>query len=234
MLELTKKPKGTTVIEGFPGIGLVGTIATGFLVDHLQCEKIGKGYFENAPPTIAIHGNNKLDPVSIHYNRKYNVVIIHSITAPTKIEWQAANTVMEICKQLKPKELISVEGVGSKSPSPQIYHFTDDHKIQKDFEKINIPSFDEGIVMGVTAALMQIQNGTPLTSLFAETTSQMPDSKAAAKIIEALDKYLGLDVNTKPLLKQAENLEGKLKRLMKHATATKQVQEDKHQLDYLG
>jgi|TARA_Y100000310_G_C20524206_1_gene735191 uncharacterized protein len=234
MLELTKKPKGTTIIEGFPGIGLVGTIATGFLVDHLECEKIGKCYFENAPPTLAIHGSYKLDPVSIHHNKKYNVVIIHAITAPTKIEWQAAATVMDICKQLKPKELISIEGVGSRSPEPQIFQFTDDSKTKKDFEKLNIPSLDEGIVMGVTAALMQKQDGTPLTSLFAETTSQMPDSKAAAKIIEALDKYLGLDVDTKPLLKQAENFEDKLKGLMKHAAATKQVKEDKHQLDYLG
>ena len=39
-LKLTKKLKGVTVIEGFPGIGLVGTITTGFLIDHLQCEKI--------------------------------------------------------------------------------------------------------------------------------------------------------------------------------------------------
>ena len=32
-LVLSKKPRGATVIEGFPGLGLVCTIATGFLLD---------------------------------------------------------------------------------------------------------------------------------------------------------------------------------------------------------
>ena len=41
-IELSKKPKNCTLIEGFPGFGLVGTIATEYLLEHLQTEKIGK------------------------------------------------------------------------------------------------------------------------------------------------------------------------------------------------
>ena len=53
--EITKKVKAQTVIEGFPGFGLVSTIATGFLIDHLKCEQIGKYWFEEGQPAIAIH-----------------------------------------------------------------------------------------------------------------------------------------------------------------------------------
>ena len=46
-LELWKKPKGATIIEGFPGYGLVGPITTEFLIDHLKTEQIGE--FTNGP-----------------------------------------------------------------------------------------------------------------------------------------------------------------------------------------
>ncbi|HSU72869.1 MAG TPA: PAC2 family protein, partial [Candidatus Binatia bacterium] len=60
-MELTQKPKGVTVIEGFPGFGLVGTIATGFLIDHLGCERIGNHWFEELAATMAIHDGKIVD-----------------------------------------------------------------------------------------------------------------------------------------------------------------------------
>ena len=38
-LILTKKPKKVTIVEGFPGFGLVATIACEFLLDHLFTHK---------------------------------------------------------------------------------------------------------------------------------------------------------------------------------------------------
>jgi len=46
LVKLTKKIKNPIVIEGFPGFGLVGTIVTEFLLDHLKCEEVGVHYFD--------------------------------------------------------------------------------------------------------------------------------------------------------------------------------------------
>ena len=54
------------------------------------------------------------------------------------------------------------------------------------FEKIGIPKLNEGIIMGVTGAVLLRVEKTPISCLFAETHSNLPDSKAAAKIVEAL------------------------------------------------
>jgi len=51
---LTKKPKNVTIIEGFPGFGLIGTISIEFLMDHLKTEKIGNVEMEEIPAMIAI------------------------------------------------------------------------------------------------------------------------------------------------------------------------------------
>ena len=73
----------------------------------------------------------------------------------------------------------------------------------------------------------------PLSCIFAEAHTQLPDSKAAAKIIEVLDKYLGLKVDYKPLLKQAEQFEEKLKGMLSKGKEAMDMQ-DKKQMSYVG
>ena len=73
----------------------------------------------------------------------------------------------------------------------------------------------------------------PLSCLFAETHSNLPDSKAAAKVIEALDKYLGMDIDYKPLLEQAAKFEEKLKTIMQKSQEAQEIS-DKKKLSYFG
>ena len=86
--------------------------------------------------------------------------------------------------------------------------------------------------MGITSALM-LKSEMPITCFFAETHSNLPDSKSAARIIEILDKYLGLGIDPKPLLKQAESFENKLKSLVEQSKNAKKIKEKKS-LSYVG
>ena len=93
----------------------------------------------------------------------------------------------------------------------------------------------EGIIVGVTGALLAKNVSTPVTALFAEAQGRMPDSNAAAKVIEALDAYTGLKIDPAPLLKQAKMFEKKLKDIMKKgqkAVQGQQAHEDR--LSYVG
>ena len=230
-----KKPKNVTIIEGFPGFGLVGTITTGFLVDHLKCEHIKHAFFEEIAPTVAVHEGKIVDPIGVFYNEKHNILIIHSIMNPAGLEWKAAEFVAQVCKEYEAKEVISIEGVGAPQTEEQndtqstfYYTTSSDEKIKKAGAK----PLGEGIVIGVTGALLMKETTCPLLSLFAETHSSLPDSKAAAAIIEVLDKYLGLAVDTHPLLKQAEEFEEKIKDIMSQTVGAKEQQERKN-LSYI-
>jgi len=234
--KLDKKVKVDTVIEGFPGFGLVSTIASGFLIDHLQCEQIGKYWFEEGQPTIAVHDCNLVDPISVYYNKKYNLVIVHSIAPAQGMEWRAADIVLDVAKQVGAKQVITLEGVGTTDGGEtRGFFFTKKPAARKKFEKLGIDCLGEGIIVGVTGALMlkAAQSKLAITSLFAETHSKLPDSKAAAKIIELLDKYLGLKVDYKPLLKQAEVFEEKLKSMVKQ-TQKAQKMKEKKDISYVG
>ena len=234
ILNLTKKPKKVTVIEGFPGFGLVGTITTGFLIDHLKCEQIGKHYFEEPPVTLAIHDGKLIDPIGIFYNKKYNIAIVHSISHATGgLEWKAAEIIMDLAEQLEAKEIITIEGVGSTETTEcRAFHHTTVQNTKTKLKSLGYESLNEGIIIGVTSALL-LKTKIPTTSLFAETHSQLPDSKAAAKIIELLDKYLKLEVDYHPLLKQAEVFEERLKTILEQSKKAKDLKEKKN-LSYLG
>jgi len=235
-VELKKVPKGATIIEGFPGFGLVATITTGFLQDHLKCEQIGSYWFEDQMPTLAVHGCKLVDPIGIFYNKQYNIIMVHSIASAQGNEWRFADFLIELAKKTQAKEIISLEGVGSTAPgATQGFFYTENAVKRKKFEKYGIDCLGEGIIVGVTSALLLKAKSAkvPVTCLFAETASKLPDSKASAKVIEMLDKYLGLKVDPKPLLKQAEEFEEKLKEMIVKQKEVKKTV-SKKDISYLG
>ena len=230
---LTKKPKNVTIIEGFPGFGLIGTIATEFLMEHLETEKIGIVEMDEIPAMIAIHQNKVIEPISLHYNKQYNLVLVHAINIGKDLGWKVAQAISEIATQLSAKEIISLEGVGSPTAEAgRVFFYSSKGASPKNLQGVANPLM-EGIIVGVTGALLAKHVKTPIIALFAEARSNMPDSKAAAKIIEALDAYTGLKLDTKPLLDQAVVFEKKLKGIMEKGQKAQQVQEDKH-LSYVG
>jgi len=231
---LDKRPKNPTIIQGFPGIGLVGTIATEFLLEHLKTEQIGRINIEDLPPAVAIHNNKIVDPFGIFYNKQYNLVIVHAIAPTQGFEWTMASIIIELARKVQAKEIISMEGVAGPESTISKNYFYARKKIHKDrFTKLKVTPMNEGIIMGVTGALLLKAHKLPISCIFAETHSNLPDSKAAASIIEVLDKYLTLKVDYAPLLKQAETFEAKLQDLMKKSAQTQELSEKKR-MNYVG
>jgi len=231
-LVLTKKPKNVTIVEGFPGFGLIGTIAIEFLMEHLETEKIGSIEMDEIPAMIAIHNNKVIEPVSLHYNKKYNLVLIHAINIGKNTGWKLSDVISQLAEQLTAKEIISLEGVGSPNPGSRVFFYsTRDGAIAKKLSSVANP-LSEGIIVGVTGALLAKSLKTPLIALFAEAKSGLPDSRAAAEIIKALDAYTGMQVDPKPLLAQAKVFEEKLKGIVQKGQKAEQLQDEK--LSYVG
>jgi len=235
-LILTKEPKGVTIIEGFPGFGLIGTIATEFLMEHLETEKIGTVDMDEIPAMVAVHANKIIEPISLHYNKKHNLVLVHAINVGKGLGWKLAEVVGELANRLKAKEIISLEGVGSPNPtqSKVFFYTTIDGGRAERLKNVANP-LQEGIIVGVTGALLSKGANVPIVALFAEAKSNLPDSKAAAEIIKVLDVYTGLQVDYKPLLKQAEQFEAKLKSIIeKGQKVGGDVEKKNHRLSYVG
>lgn len=234
-IKLSKEIQKPLIIEGFPGFGLVGAITTEFLIGHLKTELVGEILMPEMPATIAIHENKIVRPVSLYYNEKYNLLIVHSITAPQGLEWKLADKIIEIAKQVNAWEIICIEGVGTSTETDEsnAYFFTTREESRNKLTDAGLKELKEGIIIGVTSALMVKSKDIETTSLFAETHSQLPDSKAAAKIIEILDKYLGLEIDYKPLLDTAKEFEQKIKGILNQSSKT-ETERDRKTMSYVG
>jgi len=232
-IHLTKKPKSPTIIEGFPGLGLIGTISTEFLIKDLGAKSIGNIWSEKLMPIAAVHESKVIQPLEIFYVEKYNLVIIHALSDVRGMEWNVSKAIRQLCKILKAKELITLEGIMSDSEKSQAFFLTNDQGTKKKLESTKMLPLKEGILMGVTAALLLKDQSVKTTGIFVETHSKLPDSKAAAKIVEVLDGYLGLGVDYKPLLKAAEEFEGKLKKLVEQSKMALSHKKNKA-VDYMG
>src|SRR3989344_5856899 len=226
-LVLTKKPKNVTIVEGFPGFGLIGTIAIEFLMDHLETEKIGTIEMDEVPAMIAIHQSKVIEPVSLHYNKEYNLVLVHAINIGKNTGWKLSEIIEQLAQELSAKEIVSLEGVGSPNPGNKVFYYTTQNgALSKKLSAAASP-LSEGIVVGVTGALLARNLKVPVIAFFAEAQSGLPDSRAAAEIIKALDSYTGLKIEPKPLLAQAKVFEQKLKGITQKSGKAEELQEEK-------
>lgn len=232
---LKEKPKSPIIIQGFPGIGMVGAIAAEFLIQHLETKLVGKIIVDKTPPLVAVHEGRLIEPYSIYYNKKYNLLIIHSIVATPGSEWQIADSIVALANELKAAQIISLEGIGSSDGknTSKTFYYSNSARLEKVLQKANIESLKEGIIMGQTSALLSKADITPISCIFAETHTNLPDSKAAAELIKALDVILDLKIDYKPLLKIAAQFEEKFRGIMVQSEKAKDLQ-SKKQMSYVG
>jgi uncharacterized protein len=231
---LHNKPKGAKIIQGFPGFGLIGTITTEFLIEHLNAHEIGSFHYDELPAIIAIHDEKLVNPMGIFYDDKHNLIILHTILNTVGVEWKISDAIIRMAHELEAPEIISIEGVSSQqsSANDRVFFYTTVNDNKKLLLDLKAEALKESIILGVSGAIM-LRSHLPVTCLFAETNVQFPDSKASSNIIKVLDGYLNLKVDYSPLLKRAQEYEGKVKQILQQSNIMSKVR-DKKQMSYLG
>lgn len=229
---LYKKPKSPIIIEGFPGLGLVSTITTEFLIKHLNAKSIGYMWSKKLIPIAAVHDAKIIQPLEVFYAEKENIVIVHALSDVRGLEWEISEALMDLYNMLKATQIITIEGIMSKGETSDVYFYTNDLKQKKKMEDTKILPLKEGIIVGVTAGVVLKEKEMNVTGIFIETHSKLPDSMSAAKAVKVLDSYLGLSVDAKPLEQAAAQFEEKLKDLFAQAKKTQDHKETK--VNYMG
>ena len=210
-----KRLKKATVILGFPGTGLVGSVAASQIVESLQMSFGGYISSSDFAPLAAIHDYKPMPAARIHYSERYNVVVIISeMTIPVSSSLELANRIYEFAKSIDAASIISLGGISLKEEKGEVYVISSDQRAVKDIiaKKIAKP-IKEGATTGVTGLLLT--KGTleafPVTTILAESSEEYLDPKAAAKVIKVLTRITGIQINTASLDKEANELSKNIK-----------------------
>ena len=225
------KAKRPVLIEGLPGLGLVGTIAASYLVEKLDMEQIGYVTSDQFPPLIAIHNFIPMYPIRIYYSKAHNLVVLQSeFVIPMNMVNEFTAELLKFCDKMKVSKIISLGSINIKGTQDTVYGITTDQKLAKKLLSMNVELIKEGATTGVTAVLLAESNfnNIPTTSLLSEAHIEYADPRASAMVLTILKELLGIKIKLEELEKEAKMIEEKMKDVI---TKGSKVQENYKQME---
>ena len=218
--------KGAVLIDGFPSIGLVGTIVANFLINTLKLEQIGIIDSPRFPAISVVKDGEPHSPMRLYSGEQVCndgtcnqvVVCVSEFTPPAEITKDLVNSLLDWAEKNGCTKVISAEGFNSgpkeKGKDNEIYGITSTEGSRVWIEEAKVKPFTYGTVGGITGALLnegKIRKMNVL-GLLAEVSEDLPDARAAASVIKAIDELLlAIELDPEPLLKEAESLEQEVK-----------------------
>ncbi len=238
--------KGAYIIDGFPGVGLVGSIAANYLVSFLNLELIAVIDSMTFPAMSLVRDGTPNSPVRIYAGpigkegKDKIVVFVSEFQPPVDIIKPLAKAMMDWMDENKCKMVISPEGMpipqgkpGEESPDidPDTVMGVGSTTIASGvIEEKGISKLETGIIMGLTGVLLNegVNRDIDVITLFSWAHAEYPDARAAALCISAIDKILlQVDLDIKPLISEAETIENHLKQIYKNAGKEQQITQSK-------
>jgi uncharacterized protein len=201
------KLKDPVVVLGFPGTGLVGSVAASQLVDSLDLKFGGYISSPDFAPLAAIHNYVPLPAARIHYSQKYNLIVILSeMSIPVANSMELADKILSFAKAMHARSIISLGGISLKEEENVVYVVSSNKDMVKDIvsRKIAKP-IREGATTGVTGVLLtrgSLEN-FPVLTILAEAEQDFLDPGAASKALKVLGTVLNIQIDTSELDKDA-------------------------------
>ncbi|GGN85932.1 proteasome assembly chaperone family protein [Haloarcula pellucida] len=206
-----------TLVEGLPGVGLVGKIAADHLVDAYDMVHYGTAHCDGLPE-IAVYSEGDPTvkaPVRIYADEDRDLLVLQSDApvSPSAAEefatcivgWFVSHDVTPIFLSGMPAE--------KSGDVPEVYGVaTGDGAALLEDADVSVPT-ESGAVTGPTGALVHEAQRVGLTGvgLVVEADPQFPDPEAARALLTTAIGPLGsFEVDTEALVEQAEEI-GKAK-----------------------
>jgi uncharacterized protein len=226
--------KGAVLIEGFPSVGMVSSIVANYMIKMLKMEYVGSVNSRYFQPTAIIADSVPMPPVRIFAGQPVEakdcicdrlVVLTSEFPPPVELMKPMVDKIFKWSGDKGIKLTVSVEGIVNESSKPEehgTYAIASTEKARKLLENKNIIPLQNGIITGISGILLyeaeRLQKD--VICLLSDANPQIPDARAAARLIEVLDKFLPrIKLDPLPLIDEAEKIESQLKKAVMQAHA---------------
>ncbi|ABS56442.1 protein of unknown function DUF75 [Methanoregula boonei 6A8] len=204
--------EGAAVLMGFPGSGLVGTIALQYMVDQLEFDLVGTMTSRYFPPLAMMNKGVVNDPVRL-YMKNDIAAIVADIPIHPMICYEISTGILDWLAPLKPKEVLTIAGIVTNESEKRVFGVatTPEALTRIQDHTLVLPI---GSISGIASSILtgcKIRN-IPGYGLLGETVNA-PDPRSSAATIEVLNKMYNLGLDIKPLLEQAEEIEQSMHRI---------------------
>ncbi len=214
IIETGKIPTNPIVVEGFPSVGLVGSIATEFLATKLNMEEIGFFKSSHLPPVAIV--KESIPKATIRIFFKNNLVVIVSDTAvPPNLIHEIASAIVAWAKKIGAQKIISLGGIAKAEGEASKDIFIVSNQPEK-IKNSKFKTIQVGFLTGVFGALMLecLESKIPAYGFLSKAEPNSPDPTAAALVLDALSSDLNLNLDTSTLSAASAKMERKMKELL--------------------
>lgn len=211
---ISEDVEDAVILEGSPELGLIGNILGWLLVEELKMEQIGYIDSKYFPPLAVLYKGVAIHPFRV-YSADGIVLFLSDFIIPPIVAYDMANAIVDWAGKNNSKEIITFNSIVVREKSGGIAGAANSQEALKNLADMGIPIMPFGNVNGLSGTLLtrSIVKNIPASCLFAEVLNQYPDPRAAASVVDGLNKMLNININAEPLLKEAEEIESRLKEL---------------------
>lgn len=203
------------LLTSFPGIGLVGTIATAHIITEYNLKSVGYIDSKKLPPVSTLLDGVAVPPIRIYQIKDKNLLLLHSdVPIKEEIANELVQKIINWALSNKVRRIYSLAGVATFDNQNRVFGAATKSELLDEFKE-HAEVFQTGTITGVAGSLLNecVMQDFPGLILLGETFGSNPDPRAAAKLIEALNGLFDLKVDTERLIEEAEFVEAQMARL---------------------
>lgn len=221
ILEKEPSVKNPILIEGFPGIGLVGNIASQYIVNELNMTYLGSMSSKFFPPLAVLLGGVVNMPVRIYEDAGKGIIVLTAdIPVHPLASYDVGKEIVSWAESINAKEMVCLAGITVMTEQHRVFGAVSKKYLLERIKDVT-EIFELGTITGITGSIMnecRVRN-LPAICLLGETASADPDPRAAIATVETLNKIYNLGVSTNKLSEQAEQIEVQMAQLAQQLKA---------------
>jgi uncharacterized protein (TIGR00162 family) len=247
------KLKNPIFIEGLPGVGNVGRVAAGYLIEELKAKKFAELISSHFMPVAVISQNSYAEMIKAEFfywksrNKASDLIIMigDSQSADPEGHYEIVEEVLRFLKRLGVKEIFALGGlnIGIPTEKPKVVGAVNDPSLEKKYRKYNIV-FDTsqrvGTIIGAAGLFVALAKyyNIPATCLLGETSGMpfLPDHKSAEAVLKILSEILNIKIDTSKLQQRIKEMKEFMKRVeaMQAQLLRPSIPTEKEKLTYIG
>lgn len=223
MIKLRELEKVTlrngVLIQGLPGIGLVGKLAVDYIIRELNLRKVaelisdGLLLQQNVAVLVDEEGILKLPTYDFYHYSTGNRDFLF-LTAPTQpvtwMQYEIAERVLDYFQMIDGREVVGVCGT-TMGNGEDVYFATASREISEELSKYGFKPSPGGLITGACGLLPTLASlrGLKAYVLMGYTAQVEPDPLAAKRVVLALAKLFRFEINTSNLDRLIEEIKAR-------------------------
>ena len=216
VFEIKKRElKSPVIFAGFVGAGLVGPVAINHIIEKLEMDEIAVMRSKYLPPSTVFMRGRLRHPFRFYANKEGTIcAIICEITLRMEGLYSLVASILDWAAVKGSKEIVILDGVASTEHDDKAYCAAEEDLVRTMADK-DISMIPQGFITGIPGGILneclvrEIQGLTLLAKASRDTT----DSGAAATLIEALNRFYDIDIDTKDLQEEKDRIHSEFSEL---------------------